>query len=141
MFGREISTQLIIGLLMRTQLLMTSFLATATVVSGVFSTATFAQSNGQSNGNTVVHTNVVNSLGSSTPITVNRESHSVINNPGIGNVHVDNNLVLSGSCGKSTVNNNVSHQGSIGASTNVVVDVCLPDANGNLPDGRQNRRR
>ncbi len=97
----------------------------------------------QSNGNTVVHNNVVNSLGSSTPITVNRESRSVINNPGIGNVHVDNNLVLSGSCGKSTVNNNVSHQGSIGASTNVVVDVCIPDANGNLnvPGGRHNRRR
>jgi hypothetical protein len=121
---------------MKKQLLMTSFLTTATI-GGVFSTAAFAQSN----GNTVVHTNVVNSLGSSTPITVNRESHSVINNPGIGNVHVDNNLVLSGSCGKSTVNNNVSHQGSIGASTNVVVDVCMPDANGNLPSGRHNHRR
>ena len=95
----------------------------------------------QSNGNTVVHTNVVNSLGSNKPVTVNRESHSVINNPGIGNVHVDNNLVLSGSCGKSTVNNNVSHQGSIGASTNVVVDVCIPNANSSFPGGRQNHRR
>jgi hypothetical protein len=122
---------------MKTQFLMTSFLTAATIVGGVFPMAAFAQSN----GNTVVHNNVVNSLGSSTPITVNRESHSVINNPGVGNVHVDNNLVLSGSCGKSTVNNNVSHQGSIGASTNVVVDVCMPDANGNLPGGRQNRRR
>jgi hypothetical protein len=107
----------------------------------VLAAGTPAFAGGQSNGNSVVHNNVVNSLGSSTPITVNRESHSVINNPGIGNVHVDNNLVLSGSCGKSTVNNNVSHQGSIGASTNVVVDVCMPDANGNLPGGRQNRRR
>ncbi len=95
----------------------------------------------QSNGNSVVHNNVVNSLGSSTPITVNRESHSVINNPGIGNVHVDNNLVLSGSCGKSKVHNNVSHQGSIGASTNVVVDVCIPDTSGNLPGIRHHRRR
>lgn len=122
---------------MKTQFLMTSFLTVTAFVGSVFSTAAFAQSN----GNTVVHNNVVNSLGSSTPITVNRESHSVINNPGVGNVHVDNNLVLSGSCGKSTVNNNVSHQGSIGASTNVVVDVCMPDANGNLPGGRHNRRR
>jgi hypothetical protein len=95
----------------------------------------------QSNGNTVVHNNVVNSLGSSAPITVNRKSHSVINNPGIGNVHVDNNLVLSGSCGKSTVNNNVSHQGSIGASTNVVVDVCIPNANGSFPGSHRNHGR
>jgi hypothetical protein len=93
----------------------------------------------QSNGNSVVHNNVVNSLGSSTPVTVNRESHSRITNPGSANVHVDNNIILSGSCGRSTVNNNVSHEGSIGAVTNVVVDVCNPAAN--APSGRHNVRR
>jgi hypothetical protein len=93
----------------------------------------------QSNGNSVVHNNVVNTLGSSTPVTVNRESHSRITNPGSANVHVDNNIVVSGSCGKSTVNNNVSHEGSIGATTNVVVDVCNPAAN--APGGRHNVRR
>jgi hypothetical protein len=111
------------------------------VLTSVVVLAAGAPAFAQSNGNTVVHNNVVNSLGSTNPITVNRESRSVINNPGVGNVHVDNNLVLSGSCGKSTVNNNVNHQGSIGASTNVVVDVCIPNANGNLSSGRHNRRR
>lgn len=101
--------------------------------------AAAAPSFAQSNGNSVVHNNVVNTLGSSTPVTVNRESHSRITNPGSANVHVDNNIVLSGSCGKSTVNNNVSHQGSIGATTNVVVDVCNPAANSS--GGRQNVRR
>jgi hypothetical protein len=92
----------------------------------------------QSNGNTVVHNNSVNALGSRTPVTVNNESHSTIKNPGGANVHLTTTIVVSGSGGRSTVNNNVSHQGSVGASPSVVVDLRNPAAN--APVSRQNVR-
>jgi hypothetical protein len=92
----------------------------------------------QSNGNTVGNNNVVNALGSRTPITVNNSSNSRITNPGSANVHLNNTIVVSGSGGRSTVNNNVNHQGSIGASPSVVVDLRNPAAN--APVGRQNAR-
>lgn len=101
----------------------------------VLATSTFAQSS----GNTIVHTNVVNTLGSKNPITVNRESHSRVTNPGSNNIHIDTNIVVAGSCHQSTVNNNVSHEGSKGVNSNIVVDVCNPAAG--AASGRQNVRK
>jgi hypothetical protein len=58
--------------------LLAMSLLTATIVSGAFSIKAFAR---PSNGNTINHTNVNNSLDSNRPININRNSNGEVKNP------------------------------------------------------------
>jgi hypothetical protein len=113
---------------MKKTLLAMSFLA-FTAVGGVFSTQVFAR---PSNGNTINHTNVSNTLDSNRPNTTNRTSNGEVKNPGPVNTNVgnDTNIILTGSCGRSTGSNTVNQQGTVGSNQNVVVDACNPAAGG-----------
>jgi hypothetical protein len=113
-------------MIMKNKFIAVPLLAAALLCSSLSAKA-FA---GGSTGNTVNNTNVVNTLGTGRPVTVNRESTSNINNPSGPNVHNDSQITLSDGCGQSRVNNNVSHRGSIGAVTSVSVDLCNPAAGG-----------
>jgi hypothetical protein len=113
------------------------FLLTATVASGVLSTASF--SGAQSVGNTINNTSVSNTLGTGSAVTTNRSSRSEIRNSGGANVHNDIQIGVHDGCGESVVNNDVSHEGSIGAQVSVNVDVCNPTAG--AAGGRRNIRR
>jgi hypothetical protein len=117
--------------------LSTTFLLTATILGGVFSTASFADA--QSVGNTVNNTSVSNTLGTGSAVTTNRNSRSEIRNSGGSNVHSDIQMGVHDGCGQSVVNNNVSHQGSTGSQVSVNVDLCNPAAG--AAAGRQNIRR
>jgi hypothetical protein len=112
---------------MKNSLLAISLL-TFTVVGGVFSISASARPT--NNGNTINHTNVSNTLDSNRPNTTNRTSTGIVKDPGSINVSNDTNLILTGSCGRSTGTNTVNQQGTVGSSQNVVVDACNPAAGG-----------
>ena len=117
--------------------LLTATVLTATVIGGLFSTAASAR---PSNGNTINHTNVNNSLDSNRPVNIDRTSTGEVKNPGAVNTNVgnDSSIILTGSCSPSSINNNASRQGTVGSSQSIVVEACNPAAGG--AGGRQNRR-
>jgi hypothetical protein len=123
----------IIWIPMKKSLLAMSLL-TFTIIGGGFSLEAFARPN---NGNTINHTNVTNTLNSNSPNTTNRTSSGVVRDAGHINVGNDTNIILTGSCDRSTGTNTVNQQGTTGSSQDVVVDACNPAAGGS--GARRNR--
>lgn len=116
--------------------LLAMSLMTFTAIGGGFSTEVFARPN---NGNTINHTNVTNTLNSSSPNTTNRTSSGVVRDAGPINVGNDTNINLTGSCTRSTGTNTVIQQGTVSSRQDINVDACNPAAGGGAAAGGRRR--